>query len=86
VERWGQNKISEERGIHLLGTEAKFCYKNDKISRPKAYFNHIHSKVCRPNRKTSKVKNEVRNDYNNFCEGWIGLMKWYPIIHAAENL
>jgi len=47
VERWGQNKISEERGVHLLGTEAKFCYKNNKISRPKVYFNNKHSKVCR---------------------------------------
>jgi hypothetical protein len=46
VEAWGQNKISEERGVHLFGTEAKFSHKNDKISRPKAYFNHKQSKVC----------------------------------------
>ena len=71
VERWGQNNISEERGVHLLGTEAKFCYKNDKIGRLKAYFNHKHSKVCRDRQEKLqgwKMKPELI-DYNKFIWG-----------------
>lgn len=85
VERWGQNQISEERGVHLLGTEAKFCYKNDKISRPKAYFNHKHSKVCRDRKEKWKMKPEIMIIIN-LHERWIGQIIWCPIAHAAENL
>jgi hypothetical protein len=78
VERWGQNKKSEERGVHLLGTEAKFCYKNDKISRPKVYFNHKNTaKFAETEKKNLKVeKLNQKLIVINLSEGWIGQMKW----------
>jgi len=54
VEAWGQNRISEEWGVHLFGTEAKFFHKNDKISRPKAYFNHKKKQSSQTEKKNLK--------------------------------